>query len=71
MSELKTFLTVRRENLGINKSTLACRLKTSRSNITRWESGATQPNVQYLIKLADLYDISLDELVGRRRQNAL
>jgi len=31
-----------------------------------YELGLNEPSIPNLIKLADLYDISLDELVGRK-----
>ena len=33
--------------------------------ISRWEMGDNTPSIYELIALADFYDISLDELVGR------
>ncbi|MDE6472371.1 MAG: helix-turn-helix domain-containing protein [Clostridia bacterium] len=33
--------------------------------ISRWEMGDHTPSIYELIALADFYDISLDELVGR------
>ena len=33
--------------------------------ISRWEKGKNTPSIYQLIALADFYDISLDELVGR------
>ncbi len=35
------------------------------SLLYRYESGKTEPSITNLIKLADYYNISLDELVGR------
>lgn len=36
----------------------------------RWERGVHSPSLEALIKMADLYQVSLDELVGRARQTA-
>ena len=33
--------------------------------MTRWESGEKRPELPNLVKLADLYDVSLDYLLGR------
>ena len=35
------------------------------SNLSRWECGKVLPNIDFCVKLADYYGISLDELVGR------
>lgn len=54
-----------REKLGLSQSTVAKRINTSHQNISRWESGKSLPSIDFCVKLADLYDVSLDELVGR------
>lgn len=35
------------------------------SNLSRWENGKVIPNIDFCVKLADYYGISLDELIGR------
>lgn len=37
----------------------------SNSNLSRWGCGKVLPNIDFCIQLADYYEISLDELVGR------
>lgn len=54
-----------REINGLNLSQLAKALNTSHQNISRWESGEVLPNIDFCVKLADFYGITLDELVGR------
>ena len=39
--------------------------KKSQQNISRWERNEKIPNINFCIKLADYYKITLDELVGR------
>ena len=56
-----------REKLGLSQSMLAKRINTSHQNVSRWESGQVLPSIDFCVKLADLYDISLDELIGRDR----
>lgn len=40
-------------------------LNTSETNYNRYELGKVEPDIDTLIKLADFYHCSLDELVGR------
>ena len=54
-----------REKFGLNQSIVAKKINTSHQNISRWESGKTMPSIDFCVKLADLYGVSLDELVGR------
>lgn len=37
----------------------------SNQNLSRWERNVVLPNIDFCVKLADYYQISLDELVGR------
>ena len=58
-------LKYQREKKGLNITELAKALNTSHQNISRWESGAVIPSIDFCVKLANFYGISLDELVGR------
>ncbi len=46
-------------------------LKISKSGYGFYESGRNEPNVKTLCKLADIYHITLDELVGRDHPNII
>lgn len=37
----------------------------SNANLSRWECGKNLPNIDFCVKLADYYEITLDELIGR------
>ena len=54
-----------RKQYGISQLELAKRTGISQQNINRWEKGTVIPNIDFCVKLADFYGISLDELVGR------
>ena len=51
---------------GLTQQQLADMLDIGRVNYTRYETNAVRPDYETLIKLADFYDISLDELFDRR-----
>lgn len=55
-----------RELNQLTQSELSRQTGISQANINRWESGANLPNIDFCVKLADFYGISLDELVGRK-----
>ena len=38
---------------------------TSKQNLSRWERNEVLPNIDFCVKLADYYEITLDELIGR------
>ncbi len=47
------------------QSEVAELLNVSRSTLSKYEKGLLMPNVDNLIKLADLYNVSCDYLLGR------
>jgi len=54
-----------RKRMGLSQEELAERCQISRQAIAKWESGESVPTIEKLFFLADLYSITLDELVGR------
>ena len=54
-----------REDRGLTQARLAELLDTSPRVTNRWETGAALPRLDTLVQLADLLEVSLDELVGR------
>lgn len=44
---------------------LATLLRVSRSTVAMWESGASQPDNDALLKIANIFDTSVDYLLGR------
>ena len=65
MTNYGEYLKEQRERLGLSQSAVANKINTSHQNISRWESGKILPSIDFCVKLADLYGVSLDELVGR------
>ncbi len=51
---------------GLTQRQLADKLRLSRVNYTRYETGASRPDYETLLLLADFYDVSLDELFDRK-----
>ena len=49
----------------LTQQQLADKLQISRVNYTRYETNAVRPDYETLIKLADFYDVSLDEIFDR------
>ncbi len=46
-------------------------IKTKRQNISRYETGEIEPNIETLIKLADRFNVSLDYLCDRPWNNRI
>ena len=56
-----------RESRGISQAEMAKILGISTHGYQRYEYGHQEPRISLLIAIADFYDVSLDELVGRER----
>ena len=52
-----------RTSAGMAQEQLAEEINVSRQTISNWENGKSLPDVISLIKISDLYQISLDELL--------
>ncbi|GAB7387257.1 helix-turn-helix domain-containing protein [Bacillaceae bacterium] len=56
-----------RQDRNLLQKDLAARVQISRSALAKYESGERTPDIETLIKIADAFGISLDELVGRQQ----
>ena len=60
---------LRREK-GMLQDELADTLGVSRQSVSKWETDAAVPELDKLLRLADLFGVTLDELVRGERQIA-
>lgn len=54
-----------REIKGFNQLEASKRTKINNKTLSRYENGGSEPDVESLKTLADIYDVSIDYLVGR------
>ena len=52
-----------RKQKGFSQEELAGRLNVSRQTVSKWEIGESTPDMEKLVAISDLFEISLDELV--------
>ncbi|WP_297630753.1 helix-turn-helix transcriptional regulator [uncultured Clostridium sp.] len=52
-----------RERSGYSQEDLAKKLNISRQSISKWELGKSTPDINYIIQMSEIYDVSLDELL--------
>ena len=57
-----------RENKKMTQNDIADILKVSSATISKYESGALEPNIESLKKLAELFEISIDELLNDEKE---
>ncbi len=53
----------RRQALGISQEELAERIYVTRQTVSNWETGKSYPDIGSLIRLSDLFGVSLDILL--------
>lgn len=56
-----------RKSSGLTQEEMADKLQVSRQTISNWETGSASPSLEKALELADLFSVSLDELVGRKQ----
>ena len=59
-----------RARRGFTQDHVAKRLGCHESAVSRWESGSRFPTGEDLVALADLFEVSTDDLLGRAKQFA-
>ncbi|MET1248679.1 helix-turn-helix domain-containing protein [Sporolactobacillus sp. STCC-11] len=52
-----------RERLNLSQDELAEKMDISRQAISKWETGKSYPDIEKILKLSDIFNLSLDELV--------
>ena len=53
---------------GITQEQFGYEMGVSAQAVSRWENGATYPDITMLPMIADFFDVSMDELMGRGRE---
>ena len=56
-----------REKAGLKQKEVSRALNVDRTAISKWETGESLPRAERLIKLAELYNCTTDELLGLNR----
>lgn len=67
MNEFGNFLYSLRKEKGMTQQELADRLRLTNKAISKWETGEAFPETAQLVPLADVFGVSVDELLRGRR----
>lgn len=62
---LSKSIIVQRKKRGLTQEELAEKLDVSSAAVSKWERGISTPELCMVCKIADCFEISLDELLGR------
>lgn len=58
-----------REQANLTQDALAQRLNVSRQSISKWEKGESLPDIDRLVQMSEIFNISLDMLVTGKDSN--
>ena len=59
----ENFKTIRKQ-CGLSQQEVADKLQIKQSSVSDWENDVSRPDYEKLIALAELYDVTLYELLG-------
>ena len=71
MEELSKRLQRLRKQAGLTQEEIADRFGISPQAISKWETGASAPDISILVELAEMYRVSVDELLGKDRDKTV
>ncbi len=61
--QIGKYLSILRKYYKITQDELANRLKVTRQAISKWETGAAIPDIELLMKLSEIYGISINDIL--------
>lgn len=64
-NKLPRRITELRTEAGMTQEALARKLEVKRGTVASWESGHRTPELRYVEQMAQLFDVSVDYLLGR------
>ena len=59
-----------RKSKGLSQEELAIRLNVVRQTISKWEKGLSVPDADMLIKIADIFEVSVSELLAIKNRRS-
>lgn len=61
--EIKSTIKKLRIEKGLTQDELAEKLNVTRQAVSNWENGKTQPDIETLTKLAEIFDVSAEKII--------
>ncbi|MCU7356654.1 helix-turn-helix domain-containing protein [Enterococcus dispar] len=58
-----------RKRIGLSQGEVATQLNITRQSISKWETGKGYPDLDNLVLLSEIYDVSIDELLKEDERN--
>lgn len=61
--DFSTQIKQQRQQLGLTQADVASQLFVTRQTISSWEQGKSYPDLNMLVRLSEVYQVSLDSLL--------
>ena len=58
-----------REEIQLTQKELADKIGNMQRNVSNWENGISEPDCETILKLSEIFDITIDELFGKASFN--
>ena len=72
MNTVGTSIKKLREEKGMTQDALAERLNVTRQAVSNWETGKTQPDIETLTHLAEIFNVSVERIIyGSERKERI
>ena len=69
MNKVNTMIKLLRTEKGMNQEQLAEKLQVTRQAVSNWETGKTQPDIETLTRMAEVFDVSVEKLIYGKEYN--
>ena len=70
--ETKDVILELRNKAGLSQDELAERVYVTRQAVSNWETGKTQPDIETLTRLAEIFDVSVERIIyGSERKERI
>ena len=60
-----TTIKKKREGLGLSQTELARKLDVTQGAVSQWENGTSRPDIDSLLRLADVFNCTIDDLIAK------
>ena len=60
-----------RKEKGLSQEELANLLYVTRQSVSQWENDKTMPSVDLLVKLSEIFDTTVDALLGKPEKDVI
>lgn len=66
--KIATFLKTLRKEKNLTQEQLAEKLGVSNRTVSRWETGTNMPDISLLLEIAELYGVTIPELIDGEKE---